>query len=190
MATETPRYEVLEREGSFEVRHYDGYLVAVVRFRASSYVQAVSAGFNLLADYIFGNNTAAGRIAMTAPVSATRAPGERIAMTVPVGATRVDDEYSVTFTMPSKYTLETLPMPNDPRVHIEQVEPFTAATVRFSGYLNDENQAQEQTELEEWIARKGFTVAGPAVSAQYDAPYKPWFARRNEILIPVVTPGH
>lgn len=30
-----------------------------------------------------------------------------------------------------------------------------------------------------------FKVLGEAIWARYDAPFKPWFLRRNEILIPI-----
>ena len=77
MSAETPAYEVVRHDGTFELRRYGGHLIANVHVTASSYGQASSAGFNPLADYIFGNNHAANRIAMTVPVSAARASGEK-----------------------------------------------------------------------------------------------------------------
>jgi hypothetical protein len=185
VAAETPAYEVLRQDGSFELRRYSGYLTANVRVSASNYGQAANEGFNPLADYIFGNNRESGRIAMTAPVSATRASGEKIAMTAPVTATRSEDDYVVSFTMPSEYSMETLPRPNNSRVTLESVSPHVAAAVRFSGYSNESNSKQAQAQLEVWMAAQRLTPAGEPVLAQYDAPWKPWFARRNEILIPV-----
>jgi hypothetical protein len=84
MSVESPAYEVLRHDGPFELRRYHGYITADVRVPASGYGQAANAGFNPLADYIFGNNRESGRIAMTAPVSAGRASGRTIAMTAPV----------------------------------------------------------------------------------------------------------
>lgn len=121
MATGTSDYEVLTHDGPFELRRYAGYLTANVRISAASYGQAMNAGFNPLADYIFGNNRAADRISMTVPVTAGRACCQKIAMTAPVTAQHTEDEYVVSFTMPSEYTAETLPQPNNPAVTIEQV---------------------------------------------------------------------
>jgi hypothetical protein len=188
VAVETPAYEVLLDDGTFELRRYRGYLTANVRIKAQTYNQAANAGFGYLADYIFGNNAAAGKIAMTAPVGAERVASEKIAMTAPVGASHTRDEFVITFTMPSQYTAATLPVPNSERVYIEQIAPYVAATVRFSGYLDDAKQAEFEHALRGWMAAHGLTANGEPVAAQYDAPWRPWFARRNEIVIPVADP--
>jgi hypothetical protein len=39
--------------------------------------------------------------------------------------------------------------------------------------------------LEEYIQKRGLTIAGAPVWARYDPPFMPWFLRRNEVLIPV-----
>jgi len=31
----------------------------------------------------------------------------------------------------------------------------------------------------------GFTISGAPVWARYNAPFTPWFLRRNEILLPI-----
>ena len=182
---ETPAYEVLRHDGPFELRRYGGYLRANVRVSASGYGQAANAGFSPLADYIFGNNRESDRIAMTAPVSAGKASGHKIAMTAPVTATQSRDDYVVSFTMPSGYSMEDLPRPNNPSVTLEEVGIHTVAAVRFSGYVSEGSAAQAQADLEAWMGEQSLTGAGEPVAAQYDAPWKPWFARRNEILIPV-----
>ena len=107
------------------------------------------------------------------------------AMTAPVTARHSEDEYVVSFTMPSGYTMETLPRPNNAAVALETISPHLVAVVRFAGYLREEAAARAQAELELWIAEQGLTPVGEPISAQYDAPWKPGFARRNEIMIPV-----
>lgn len=71
-------------------------------------------------------------IAMTAPVrmempsgTGVGRKGESIAMTAPVrtemcaaGEGGQPPVYKISFTMPSKYTKDTLPKPNNPDVHI------------------------------------------------------------------------
>jgi hypothetical protein len=143
----------------------------------------MSAGFNPLADYIFGNNHGSDRISMTAPVTAGRACCQRISMTAPVTAQHAEDEYVVSFTMPSGYSLDDLPRPNNAAVSIESVDAHLAAVARFGGAFSGAKAAQVQTELESWIAGQGLKPVGEPVAAQYDAPWKPGFARRNEIMI-------
>lgn len=179
---ETPEYEVLKHDGSLELRHYAGHLRASVRVTAGDYGRAMNAGFDLLADFIFGNNHVADRISMTAPVTAGRACCQKISMTAPVTAQSSEDEFVVSFTMPSGYTMDTLPRPNNAAVSIESVDAHLAAVARFGGNLSEAKVAQAQAELESWIGEQGLAAVGEPIVAQYDPPWKPGFARRNEIL--------
>lgn len=185
MSVESPRYEVLERDGSFEVRRYDGYSIASVHVSAPDAAAATNAGFSPLADYIFGNNRASDRISMTAPVTAGRICCQRIPMTAPVTATHGERDYVVSFSMPSGYSMEELPTPNNPDVRLEAVEPHLAAAMRFSGHVHGKDAVEAQSRLEAWLERRGLTPVGEPTLAQYDAPWKPGFARHNEILITV-----
>ncbi len=202
MSVETPAYEVVLRDGPFEVRRYERYLTASVTVSADSYNAAAYKAFGVLADYIFGNNVAAGAIPMTAPVSTSRSEGERISMTTPVISERARHEalggaaplctvncageYTVRFTMPSQYAeLPDLPQPNDSRVSLDAVPAHLAAVERFGGRMDDEMVAASVMRLREWLADKGFAAAGEPEAAQYDAPWKPGFVRHNEVIIPV-----
>ena len=69
---------------------------------------------------------------MTAPV--TQQPtSEKIAMTAPVSQQKSADKFAISFVMPSKYTMETLPQPLDPNVVLRQVPAYKAAAIRYSG---------------------------------------------------------
>ena len=189
-ATEEPDFETVVSDGSLEVRQYDPVIVAETEV-SGDMRQASSSGFRVLADYIFGNNRARSEIAMTAPV--TRTPSQKIDMTAPVISTPSDEGvWTVSFVMPSKWTMETLPVPNNPAVSIREIPGELLAAIRFSGSGRMETHRQKQTELEDWIAAKGYKVSGPARYAGYDAPWKPAPFRRNEVLIPVepVAPGN
>lgn len=93
MATEEPKYTVLKQTEDFELRRYDEQLVAQT-WVTGDQDTASRAGFKILADYIFGNNSAANgesrKISMTAPVTmqpeTKKGSGEsqEIAMTAPV----------------------------------------------------------------------------------------------------------
>jgi hypothetical protein len=106
-------------------------------------------------------------------------------MTAPVTASRSDEDYVVSFTMPSGYSMEDLPLPNNPAVRLESVGAHVVAAVRFNGNLSEKNAISAQNELQAWVRDQGLVSSGEPVAAQYDAPWKPGFARHNEILIPV-----
>lgn len=110
MATESPKYEVLKKYDGFEVRQYAGYVVAETEVEASR-GEAGNQAFGRLAGYIFGGNTAKQEIAMTAPVTQS----QRIAMTSPVTQVASGSKWVVQFSMPSSWTMQTLPVPNDAR---------------------------------------------------------------------------
>jgi hypothetical protein len=183
MAVEEPPYTLVTRDGAFEVRDYPALVVAEVTVTGDQ-TQAASAGFRLLAGYIFGANRRRQSIAMTVPVAQSRV-GEKIAMTAPVAQTRTGDHWVVRFTMPRAYTLQTLPEPDDARVHLRATSPERVGVVRFSGLARPDAVVTQTLQLEAWLERHGRRPAGPASLAQYDPPWTLWFMRRNEVMIPI-----
>lgn len=190
MAYEEPEYRVLEETEDYEIRAYEPYLVAetVVNgdFGASG-----GQGFRILAGYIFGDNRRSEKMAMTAPV--TRQPADdsvRMSMTVPVIAERSAEagRYVYQFVMERKYTLETLPVPNDGRVRIREVPARLIAARRYSGRWTAENFERHTETLLEALRRDGVAVTGLPVSAAYNSPFTPPFLRRNEVLIEIARP--
>lgn len=184
MATEEPSFTVSLAKGDFEVRDYPALAVAEVSV-AGDRKQAASQGFRLLAGYIFGGNTAKEKIAMTAPVMQAAAGGEKIAMTAPVLQSGSDGNWVIRFIMPRGSTLETLPQPNNPKVHLHTVAPARMAVVRFSGLARREHIAAKTDELWGFIDRQHLQAIGSPSLAQYDPPWTLWFLRRNELMIPI-----
>ena len=184
MSTEEPAYVVSVRERDFEVRDYPALIVARVDVTGSRN-QASRAGFKLLAGYIFGGNTRRQSIAMTAPVTQSPAARETIAMTAPVIQSGEMESWNVSFVMPGKFTLETLPMPNDKRVQLLSLAPTRVAALRFSGLAEPVDVERKTALLHNFIDRHHLSAAGPASLARYNPPWTPWFMRRNEVWIPV-----
>ena len=182
MAIESPSYKVLKHDGKFELRQYSGYITANVRVESANHNDAGNRAFGYLADYIFGNNTVKGSIAMTAPVTTQKETSEKIAMTVPVDTKKIStDNYVVSFTMPSSYTMKSLPRPNNSNVSLKETGPYKAAALKFGGYTS-ENKVQEKiAELKRWCKLQKLSTVGNAVVSRYDAPWKPGFMRHNEI---------
>jgi len=185
MATEEPAFKLVSEEGAFSVREYPALVAAEVTV-PGDHDAAASAGFRLLAGYIFGGNSPRQRIAMTAPVvQEPAADGEKIAMTTPVTQSGGPGSWTVRFMMPSGYTLETLPKPNDPRVKLLVLPPSRVAVVRFSGLAGADEVARQTGMLGDFMARKKMRASGPASLARYNPPWTLWFMRRNEVMIPI-----
>jgi DNA gyrase inhibitor GyrI len=184
---ETPKYEVLSAHKGYEIRQYQSHIVAEVKVMGT-YKESANQGFRKIADYIFGNNTASGSIAMTAPVlHEKQAASEKIAMTAPVlhGKTGETGSYTVAFVMPSSYTLETLPKPNNPDVTVRVVPPKKYAALRFRGYAPEGKVARKMEGMLALLKQDNITPVGSPSVAQYNPPWTPPFMRRNEILVEV-----
>jgi hypothetical protein len=186
MTVEIPKYTVIDKQNRIETRRYAPYITASVEVSAHDYEQAGNRGFNALANYIFGNNTGHSSIAMTAPVIEEKTESEKIDMTAPVAVAQSNPStYVVSFTMPAKYTLETLPEPNNPQIKVRETPAHTAAVIRFSGLTNEKVVSDRTEDLRRYISEKGLRAIGPAELLRYDSPWTPWFMRRNEVAIPV-----
>ena len=184
MAYEEPRYAVIKRDGDFELRRYEPYIIAEIEVRASL-EEAGNAAFRPLANYIFGENRNAEKMEMTAPVAQTP-KGEKIGMTTPVmQSPGKEGLYVVSFVMPSRYTLATLPKPKDERIHFREVPAALVAAWRYRGTWSRSNYEQAEQALRAAIAKARLTALRPPVWARYNPPFWPWFLRRNEILVEV-----
>lgn len=187
VALEEPAYEVVETADGVELRRYAAYLVAETEV-TGDFSGAGNAAFRRLFAYISGDNRSRSKIAMTAPVVQEPA-GERIAMTAPVVQEGSDGLWRVGFVVPSTFDRDTVPEPTDDRVAIREVPARLVAAARFSGRWRVSRFGQYEAVVRDWIAARGYEAAGPAVTARYDPPFKPWFMRRNEVLVPVRIQG-
>ncbi len=161
-------YRVLRTIGDLEVRHYPEALMASVLKPGNAYKEVSNSGFRSLAGYIFGGNAEEKKIAMTAPVH------------MEMGA----DSSRVSFVMPEGYTMESLPTPDDPNVHVERVPEVVVAVLRFGGFSNDEKMAQHADELLQQVKAAGLESIGPVGFMGYDPPWQ-LVARRNEVVVAV-----
>jgi hypothetical protein len=179
MATEEINYTVTQTHGDIEFRDYDETVSATVA-TVGERREAIGNAFRILFDYIQGNNVASQSIAMTAPVSQTP---QNIAMTAPVSQKkRADGTWQVAFYMPNDMTYDATPKPLDERITINRVAPKSMAAITFSGTSSDENVAEHETQLRDFLHAKNITFIDQPLYAFYNAPYVPWFLRRNEVL--------
>ncbi len=183
MGVEEAAYIVEKTDGDFQVRQYAPQVVAETLVDGTL-EEAGNKAFRPLFNYISGANRAKEKIAMTAPVAQQR-EGEKIAMTAPVGQAAVGNRWAVTFMMPTNYTIETLPEPTDEKVRLRAIPARRMATVQYSGTWSQPRYERNLARLREWMKAQGLAAAGDPVWARYNAPFMPWFLRRNEVLVPL-----
>jgi hypothetical protein len=183
MAIEKAKYDTLDKERVFEIRQYAPQIVAETMVKGS-FEKVGNEGFQRLYAYISGKNRQKQPIAMTSPVS-QESRSIKIAMTAPVSQVEMNNQWRITFMMPSEYLLEELPVPLDARVRLKEDPIRLVAAIRYSGTWSKSLYEEKKALLEDFIARRGLKPTGEPIWARYDPPFMPWFLRRNEILIPV-----
>ena len=165
-AIEEPQYQLVERLGGVEIRHYQPTVQAVTELASNN---ETSRGFRRLAGFIFGGNEKQQSIAMTAPVQET------------LGESRPQ----MAFTLPAGYSLDDVPGPDDARVEIRDVPARTLAVVSFSGWATEGKIKRMTEKLSASLAEYGIDSVGPALLHQYNPPWTPPFMRRNEVAVEV-----
>ena len=175
---EEPAFEILVKADAYELRSYRSMVIAEVIVQGDV-ATAGKEGSRLIKDYIFreGANEPKG--------DGQRGEG-KISMTVPVTMeSNAGSGYRLHFVMPSKYTLQTLPKPTDPRVTLRAIPAQKVAALRFSKFSTEANIAEQTALLRNWMAQQALKAAGEPQFARYDPPFVPPMLRRSEILIAV-----
>lgn len=168
-----------------EIRQY-GPRIAAETTVDGDRQRALSTGFRRLAGYIFGGNHRGVDIAMTAPVVQQPSGGVDIAMTAPVSqAGNADEGWTVRFYMPSKWSMETLPAPDDDDVRLVRVPSETVAVLRFTGDRGPQAVAANTDRLMKTLQDNNIEPTGQAVSWFYDPPWTLPFRRRNEVAVAI-----
>ncbi len=196
IGTEEPPHTSRKLGDGVEIREYEARIAAETTVTGSE-ESARSAGFRRLAGYIFGGNHRDAKIAMTAPVAQQKAQrvsdgpqaaesSVRIRMTAPVAQTAGEgDDWVIRFYMPSRWTMDELPSPNDDRVRLVTVPSQTVAVLRFTGNRDPKAVADRTERLRNTLRAYGFDVTGEVTAWFYDPPWTLPFLRRNEVSVPV-----
>ena len=166
--TEEQRYSIIQKYKDFEIRFYPSATIATINSNAKTYRDLSGPGFRKLAGYIFGGNEANTKISMTSPVHMD-----------------VNDSIStMSFVMPSAYTKENLPKPNDPNVQIKNTADEYVAVIRFGGYASDKDLKFYSEKLQNLMKENGITCYGNYRFLGYNPPFQ-LIGRRNEIIVSV-----
>lgn len=161
MAIETPDYQVVEKDGKFEVRNYPAMTVARTAMGDGDFMR--------LFRYISGGNEAEQKIAMTAPVLVQH-KGE---------------EKGMSFVVPREVAGTKVPAPKAAEVSVDTMPAARFAVFTYSGRRTDTNEADGLAKLRAWMEKKNLGAEGEPVFAYYDPPWTLPFMRRNEVMLRV-----
>lgn len=180
-SAERPSFELLAQEDGFQIRRYPSLIVAETAMPPpSSDGNRDSSPFMTLAGFIGVVSTPANH----APGTEEPVP---IAMTAPVLSS--GDSTKMSFVMPSGFTMESMPVPNDSAVTVSELPPTVYAVTTFSGWAREEEMQTQATALLETLEEKGMALKRDAagrlvwLQARYDSPWVPAEKRTNEILV-------
>jgi DNA gyrase inhibitor GyrI len=179
---EKPDYEVIQSVQNIEIRQYEPMIIAEVEVDGKR-EDAIGDGFRLLADYIFGNNTVQQVISMTAPVQ--QKENQNIAMTAPVQQQSTGKSWRMSFVMPSKYSMDSLPVPNNNRVRLKGILAKKFVVIEFSGTNSNENLTEHENQLMNYIEENQIKINDSPKYAFYNPPWSLPFLRRNEVMIEI-----
>lgn len=167
---EVQKYQVLEPHYGFEIRQYEPF-ITVSTIENAGMRSAGNRAFQKLAGFIFGGNSESKQIAMTTPVTEKPVP----------------DGFEVSFVMPAGMTLDQMPKPTRDQLKIESHPGAKMAAIRFTGLIGERSFAIQEQKLREMLDEAGIEYLPTPIYARYDAPTTPFFLRRNEVLLSVVS---
>ena len=166
--TEQQEFKLVKEFEEFEIRFYPASTVATINSNAKTYKDLASPGFRKLAGYIFGGNEDNKSISMTAPVHMD-----------------INDTLStMSFVMPSDYTEENLPKPNDKNVKINRRPEEYVAVLKFGGYASDKELKEKSEKLNTLLKENNITSFGNYRFFGYTPPYQ-FVGRKNEIVVTI-----
>lgn len=163
--TEQQQYEIVTRYPNAELRKYARCTLADVTLTGSA-ERVGNRAFGPLVRYI-----SAKQLAMTAPV--LQAQGD------------AQSQWTVSFVLPGGKAISEYPLPDDASVILREVPEHFAMAMTWSGRWTYSSVEKQTEALRLAIKQAGLTEIGLPVWARYDPPWKPWFLRRNEVLIDV-----
>lgn len=180
---EGPTYTVIKTNGNKQIRKYESYIIARTKVNGNM-DKAGNKGFRILANYIFAKNRSGDKIQMTSPVTQKKTK-EKIKMTSPViqQKSQGNNSYYISFIMPKKYTLDSLPKTDDKKIEFARVPARYIASYRYSWFRTSDKNAKYAKVLRSWISNNtDFAIISDFMSAGYNPPWTIPFFRRNEVM--------
>jgi hypothetical protein len=121
-----------------------------------------------LAGYIFGDNEANEKIAMTSPV-----------------VMELGDTSKMMFLVPKNYNLKNLPNPKNSKIVFEKEEEKIIAAIRFDGWADDEKIEKYRSVLMNELVKEKSNYVNKISFLGYNPPYQV-LNRRNEVVVELI----
>jgi len=168
---ETPNYKKIKKFKDFELRNYESIIIATTTVERD-FSESNNIGFRRLANYIFGDNDKNIKIEMTAPV-------------ITSFNSLYENQKNISFIMPKKHNLNSLPLSNKNNVSIKVKEVGLVAVIGFGGWATEEKTNKYINKLKILILKEKLNISDEIIVAQYNSPWAIPPFRKNEILIPL-----
>ena len=168
---ETPNYKKIKKFKDFELRNYESIIIATTTVERD-FSESNNIGFRRLANYIFGDNDKNIKIEMTAPV-------------ITSFNSLYENQKNISFIMPKKHNLNSLPLSNKNNVSIKVKEVGLVAVIGFGGWATEERTNKYINKLKILIQNEKLNISDEIIVAQYNSPWAIPPFRKNEILIPL-----
>jgi hypothetical protein len=159
------KYSVTKAYEGFEIRKYEASLFTSVKLDTDTYKQASSKGFSILGGYIFGKNENNEQISMTSPV-----------------ALSLEEEMTIMFLVPKKFTKETLPKPENSEIQFIEVPEKKMAAITFGGWASDKKIEKYRLQLMVLLDNKAIKYSNKFSVLGYNSPFE-LLSRKNEIVV-------
>jgi len=167
---EKVKYKTIKKIQNIEIRIYPELILATAQGQNDSQ-------FQVLFNYISGNNKAQEKIKMTAPVITSK----KIEMTAPV----ISQDNYMAFIMPSNYNKDTIPLPIDDNVKLKFEPEKKLAIIKFSGYSTKNKIKKYKEKLFSELEKNNIKIKAEAILMRYNSPFAPPFIRRNELGVEI-----
>jgi hypothetical protein len=159
------KYSVTTAYEDIEIRKYEASLFTSVKLDTDIYKQASSKGFYILGGYIFGKNENNEQISMTSPV-----------------ALSLEEEMTIMFLVPKKFTKEKLPKPENSDIQFIEVPEKKMAAITFGGWVSDKKIQKYRLQLMAQLDKKAIKYSNKFSVLGYNSPFELLF-RKNEIVV-------
>lgn len=171
-------------DGTIEIREYPAQQWVSTDIEGTQFDVAQNKGFDMLFDYISGENEGKVTIDMTTPVLTFVQPGE---------GPNCASVFTVSFFVPYEYqTPDGPPKPTNPDVYVNSIGPLTVAVDEFSGYALEPEILTRTAKLSTAVDdADGISLdkTEEFVDKWWEAGYDPPFrvtGRHNEVWVPVI----
>ena len=161
--TESQPYELIEKYENIEIRYYPPAIKVMSKDKIGG-----NKNFRNLFNYISGSNS----------------KNEKISMTTPVYMKSDNENQIMEFVLPKKFNDKEIPKPVNDNLKVYKSAEGKYASIRYSGYNNNEKQIFFTKKLIDKIKKLKKVILGDPVFLSYDAPYK-FYNRRNEIIVEI-----